>query len=277
MKAFMFPGQGSQKKGMGAEYFDTFAALVAEADDILGYSLKALCLEDANEQLNNTAFTQPALFCINHFHFLAKGETADYYLGHSLGEYNALLAAGIISFTDGLKLVQERGRLMSEVKNGGMSAIIGLAQNQLEDLLQDYASIDLANINAPNQIVVSGPAEDLGPLEEACKAAGASMAIRLNVSGAFHSRYLKTVADQFHNSLQTAKFSIATVPVISNVSADIYPNENQAQLLEQQIYSSVQWVKSIHKLKDLGVSEFTEVGPGRVLGGLLRHIERALK
>lgn len=274
MKAFMFPGQGSQKKGMGAEYFDTFPALVAQADSLLGYSLKTLCLEDTQDQLNNTAFTQPALFCINHFHFLATGETADYYLGHSLGEYNALVAAGILSFADGLKLVQERGRLMSEVKNGGMSAIIGLAQNQLETLLQEHPSIDLANINAPNQIVVSGPAEDLAALEEDCKTAGATMAIRLKVSGAFHSRYLKSVAQHFAHSLQSTSFLPATVPVISNVTADVYSND-PAQLLEQQIYSSVQWVKSIQKLKELGVSEFTEVGPGRVLGGLLRHIERA--
>ena len=275
MKAYMFPGQGSQKIGMGAELFDKFSDLVDEADKILGYSLKTLCLEDPNKNLGNTAFTQPALFCVNHFHFLSLNSSADYYLGHSLGEYNALVASECLSFSEGLQLVKERGRLMSEVKDGGMSAIIGLSQTKLEAILSHHPSIDLANINAPSQIVVSGPVADLSALEEACKEAGASMAVRLNVSGSFHSRYLKDVAESFSSTLKQAHFSHTKNPVISNVTALPYPNTNADELLYKQIFSSVQWVKSIHFLQENGVDEYIEVGPGRVLKGLLRHIERA--
>lgn len=162
MITFMFPGQGSQKKGMGGELFDEFDTLTKKADDILGYSIKELCLQDPRRELNDTQFTQPALYVVNAFSFLKKiretGNKPDFVIGHSLGEFNALLAANCFDFEDGLRIVQKRGELMSKARNGSMAAIVNGTRQQIEDILSsnNLTNIDFANYNTHSQFVISG-------------------------------------------------------------------------------------------------------------------------
>src|SRR5690606_1967980 len=199
MRTFVFPGQGSQSKGMGADLFDQvpeFVAAEAEIDALLGYSIRELCLNDPENQLNLTQFTQPALYVINALHYFkckAEGQQADYLAGHSLGEYNALLAGGAFDFVTGLKLVQKRGELMGQAKDGGMAAIIGLTADQIRAVLADNADlsgIDVANCNSPTQTVISGPVPELESGQAVFKEAGAKLYKVLPVSAAFHSRYM---------------------------------------------------------------------------------------
>ena len=171
MKVFMFPGQGSQKKGMGGDLFDQFPEITRTADEILGYSIKQLCLEDPDKQLGLTQFTQPALYVVNALTFMKRsqdGETPDFVVGHSLGEFNALLAAGVYDFETGLRLVKERGRLMSEAKGGGMAAVVGMQEPAVRDMIaaQGADQVDIANLNSPTQIVLSGPTDEIARLRE---------------------------------------------------------------------------------------------------------------
>lgn len=165
MKVYVFPGQGSQSKGMGQGLFDKYPELTSKADKILGYSIKKLCLEDPDENLRYTQYTQPAIYTVNALMYLNKiaktGEKPSFVVGHSLGEYNALYAAGVIDFETGLKIVKKRGELMSRAKGGGMAAVIGLREEEVRDVLKENGieSIDIANINSCSQIVISGPKE----------------------------------------------------------------------------------------------------------------------
>ncbi|MCH2176666.1 MAG: ACP S-malonyltransferase [Lentisphaeria bacterium] len=273
----MFPGQGSQKVGMGAELFDRFADLTAQADEVLGYSIKELCTEDPNGLINNTQYTQPALYTVNAFTFLAKqedeGYAPDVAIGHSLGEYDALFAAGAFDFITGLKMVKVRGELMSKATGGGMAAIIGMDGDAVTKLLADLSldSIDLANLNAPNQTVISGIKEDIVKAEPLIKDAGAKRCVVLPVSGAFHSRYMKEAADKFYNEIKDLPFNDLKIPVIANSTAAAYENGKVAETLTAQVFSSVRWVETISQLKGDDVN-FMECGPGRVLAGLLRYI-----
>lgn len=191
MTIYMFPGQGSQTKGMGIELFSYFSEQIKQADEILGYSVKELCLDDPQQQLNNTEYTQPALYIVEALSFLARVSEEpppNYLIGHSLGEYAALFAAGAFDFGTGLKLVKKRGELMAKATGGGMLAVINLAEDRIKSLLQthDLDSIDFANFNSPKQIVLSGPAADIAKANEIL-AQEALMCLPLKVSGAFHS------------------------------------------------------------------------------------------
>ena len=276
--AYVFPGQGSQKKGMGAELFEKFPELVASADEVLGYSIVELCTEDPREELNKTQFTQPALYVVNALTYLDKinsGEAAPAYLaGHSLGEYNALFAAGAYDFVTGLKLVQKRGEIMSKVEGGGMAAVLGMSAEQIAEVLSGNGAgaIDVANFNSPAQTVLSGMKDDIVAAEGAFKDAGAKRYVVLPVSGAFHSRYMEAPREEFRSFVNSFEFGEIKTPVISNFEADLYDSSRIADLLCSQIAGSVRWVESVNKMKDLGVEEFVECGPGRVLAGLIRQI-----
>lgn len=283
MIAFVFPGQGSQKIGMGNDLFDQFGDLCLKADQVLGYSIKSLCLQDSQQQLNQTQFTQPALYVVNALTYLKKikesGQRPSFLAGHSLGEYNTLFAAGAFDFETGLHLVQKRGELMSQMKGGGMAAVIGLNEERIIDILKQngLSGIDIANFNSPSQIVISGPEADIQRAKPAFGSSGARMYIPLKVSGAFHSRYMKPVQEKFAEFLSSFQFSSLKTPVISNVEAKPYPSDRIKDLLANQLTHSVKWTESIQFLMKEGVQEFQEIGPGNVLTGLIRNIQKESK
>ena len=286
MIAFVFPGQGSQKRGMGQGLFDEvseYASVEKDVDAILGYSMRELCLEDAGDRLKETQFTQPSLYVVNALHYhkaIAEGARPDYLAGHSLGEYNALLAAGVYDFLTGLRLVKKRGELMSQARNGGMGAVIGLDADAIVRVIADSGlnGIDVANFNSPAQTVVSGPVDEIqraGPLFEA---AGARMFMPLPVSAAFHSRYMADAAKAFADFLAPMTFSAPEVPVVANVTAQPYPTADAStstkSLLVDQITHSVQWTQSVRYLIANGVAQFSEMGPGNVLARLVQQIQK---
>lgn len=286
MIALVFPGQGSQKKGMGQGLFDEvreYAAVEREVDSILGYSMRKLCLEDPENKLKETQFTQPSLYVVNALYYykaIAEGVAPAYLAGHSLGEYNALLAAGVFDFVTGLRLVKKRGELMSQAKNGGMAAVIGLASAGIAATIRENAlsSIDVANFNTPSQTVVSGPVDEIRRAGPFFEKAGAQMYIPLQVSAAFHSRYMADASQAFGEFLAPLSFAAPKIPVISNVSAEPYPAENASEavksLLTRQITNSVQWTQSIRYLIGRGVTQFRETGPGNVLTRMVQQIEQ---
>jgi malonyl CoA-acyl carrier protein transacylase len=286
MIAFIFPGQGSQKRGMGQGLFDEtpqYAEVEKEVDTVLGYSLRKLCLEDADNRLKETQFTQPCLYVVNALHYykaVSQGARPDYLAGHSLGEYNALLAAGVFDFLTGLRLVQKRGDLMSRAKNGGMAAVIGLGAGVVAEVIEEngLASIDVANFNTPSQTVVSGPIEDIRRAGPFFEKAGARIYMPLQVSAAFHSRYMADAAKAFADFLAPMSFAAPKTPVIANVTAQPYPTDNASEpiksLLVDQMAHSVQWTQSIRFLIRQGVTQFSEMGPGNVLTRSVQQIQQ---
>jgi malonyl CoA-acyl carrier protein transacylase len=280
MPVYIFPGQGSQVKGMGAELFEYFPALLAQADMILGYSLKELCLEDHHNQLNQTQYTQPALYTINAFNYFKRINTGakrpDYVAGHSLGEYNALLAADVFDFATGLRLVQKRGELMSKAQGGGMAAILGLEASQVLKILQELAitEVVIANYNSHTQMVISGPQASVQTAQVAFEQAGA-MVMPLKVSGAFHSPLMQQAKDEFTDFLSHFNFNEPSVPVIANLTARPYGDKDIKHLLASQITGSVRWCDTIEYLLNQGEESFEEIGPGRVLTGLVKRIRQA--
>jgi trans-AT polyketide synthase, acyltransferase and oxidoreductase domains len=280
LQAYVFPGQGSQKKGMGEGLFEQFKDLTEKADAILGYSIKNLCLNDTDNNLVKTQYTQPALFVVNALSYLKQiGEVSkkpDYLAGHSLGEYNALFASGALDFETGLKLVVKRGDLMSKAKDGGMAAVIGMKEEKIKEVIvaNGLNKIDIANFNSPSQIVISGPKNDVINAKSIFESAGCSTYIVLNVSGAFHSRLMEGAREEFEKFLNQFKFSDLNIPVISNVMARNYTKNSILSLLANQITHSVKWSESICYLMGKGVTEFKEIGPGNVLTGMINKIKK---
>ncbi len=266
---------------MGADLFDTAPEELAAADAILGWSVRDLCLRDPEQKLNQTAWTQPALYVVNALAFLKsvreKHVRPDMVAGHSLGEYNALFAAGAFDFVTGLRLVQRRGALMGEAKGGGMAAVIGLTPDRVASVLRSAGldSIDLANLNAPDQCVISGPATAFDAAEPVFLEAGAQHFKRLPVSAAFHSRYMRDAAREFASYLEDFVLSTPRIPVISNAEAKPYPAGALKRLLVEQITSSVRWSDSVRYLLAQDNATIEEVGPGRVLTALVAKVRRA--
>jgi malonyl CoA-acyl carrier protein transacylase len=266
---------------MGAELFDRYADWTADADRVLGYSIRALCLEDSRGELGQTAFTQPALFVVNAMSYRARidaGRPApDFLAGHSLGEYNALLAAGVFDFATGLRLVRARGALMGRVTGGGMAAIIGLEPDRIVRLLGTSDAgqrVDVANFNSFEQTVIAGRQDDLAEVRPVLQEAGARV-IPLKVSAPFHSRYMSEAMAEFEAELAPVRFAPPAIPVVANVTAAPYDPVHVRETLARQIGHSVRWLDSVLYLLDHGVTEFEEVGPGRVLSGLVARIREA--
>ncbi len=282
-KITLFPGQGSQKVGMGAELFAKFPRELAHADDILGWSVEKLCREDPDKRLDQTDTTQPALFVVNALTYLDRqrggAPRPDFVAGHSLGEYDALFAADAFDFATGLRLVKKRGELMARAKGGGMAAVIGLPLARVKEVLSDprFSRLDIANLNAPTQAVVSGPVEEVTAVKEVFEAAGAQLVVQLKVSAAFHSRAMADAAAEFRRFISPVEFRPLTIPVISNVTAQPYGPGETLDLLARQISSPVRWFESMQFLLGQPSPEFAESGPGAVLTGLLRQIRAAAK
>ncbi|MCX2924135.1 ACP S-malonyltransferase [Streptomyces sp. NEAU-W12] len=278
MKTYVFPGQGSQKKTMGGTLFDEFESLTRAADSILGYSIKELCLEDPDNRLNRTEFTQPALYVVNalsYYKKLQESERPDFLAGHSLGEFNALLAAECFSFETGLRLVRKRGELMARAQEGAMAAVLNASAQEIRTILDDngLTSIDLANFNSASQIVISGPPEDIKAAKPLFQS-GKHLFAPLNTSGAFHSRYMEPARQEFSRFLDTVTFSPQKVPVISNVTARPYEDHRAKELLAGQLTGAVRWSDSVQYLLGLGEMEFKELGHGNVLTKLINKIRR---
>ena len=286
MIAFVFPGQGSQKRGMGDGLFDEvreYRSVEKDVDALLGYSMRKLCIEDSENRLRSTQYTQPSLYVVNALYYyraLERGERPAYVAGHSLGEYNALLAAGVFDFLTGLRLVQKRGELMSRAQNGGMGAIVGLSADAVKTVIKDreLTAIDVANFNSPSQVVISGPADKIKLLGPVFEQAGAQMYMSLPVSAAFHSRYMVDAGKAFAEFLSPMSFGAPKIPVVANVTGQLYPNgasDSVKVLLVDQITQSVQWTQSMRFLLQQGVSDIKEVGPGNVLTRLVQQIKNA--
>ncbi|SYX83880.1 ACP S-malonyltransferase [Paenibacillus alvei] len=280
MRAYVFPGQGSQAKGMGGELFDRFPEITSQADAILGYSIKELCLEDPRGNLNRTDFTQPALYTVNALMYLKAVEDAgtkpNLLAGHSLGEYNALYAAGAFDFATGLKLVKKRGELMSQAVGGGMAAVIGLDADAVNLVLKQnpqLESIDIANYNSSKQFVIAGKKEDISQAQPVFEMKGARY-VPLKVSGAFHSRYMSEARDQFERYIQMFEFTAPNIPVIANVSARPYRTSELKSNLSKQITHAVKWCETIQVLLGFDSIEIKEIGPGIVLSGLTNKIRQ---
>lgn len=280
MKTYMFPGQGSQARGMGGDLFDAYPELTAKADAVLGYSIKELCLEDPRRELGKTQFTQPALYVVNALSYYKKiqdtGETPDYLAGHSLGEFNALLAAECFDFETGLKLVKKRGELMSQATQGAMAAIVNATREQIEAVLKEkgLGNVDIANCNTPLQIVISGPADDIAACQEIFQF-DRVMYVPLNTSGAFHSRVMIPAKQKFETFLKKRKFSQPKIPVIANLTAKPYPDGAVVEYLSKQISSTVLWSDTIHHLMSLSdAMEFVEIGHGDVLAKMILKIRQ---
>jgi trans-AT polyketide synthase/acyltransferase/oxidoreductase domain-containing protein len=264
---------------MGEKLFSRFSAQVAEADEVLGYSVTELCLRDPMKQLDQTRFTQPALFVVNALTYLDRlvqtGELPHYVAGHSLGEYDALFAAGVFDFKTGVRLVQERARLMSRESGGAMAAVVGLSVEQIRRVLTEAGllGIDIANLNSTNQTVISGPEQEIVVSQSSLEKAGAQLFKRLAVSAAFHSRYMVRSQQNFVTFLQQIPLAEPRIPVVSNVSARPHILSELKEKLASQITQSVRWTESMEWLLQQPEAEFVEIGPGNVLTGLVRRIQ----
>ena len=284
--AVLFPGQGSQLVGMGQDLYERYEEvrrMYELASDVLKLNLSAVCFEGPDEQLAQTRITQPAIFV----HSVAawqllrdRGFEPTVAAGHSLGEYSALVASGFLDFEQGLELVALRGELMQaagEKAAGAMAAVIGMADEDIVRICEDDGGVVVpANFNAPGQVVISGEVAAVERVMASAKGAKARMVKKLNVSGAFHSPLMEYATESMKEKLAGARIAAGRIPLVANVSAQCENDpESVRDLLVRQITSPVRWTESIRAIIDTGVTSFVEVGPGNVLCGLMRRIERS--
>ena len=289
MVALIFPGQGAHYVGMGKDIYEAFKeskAVFDRADEILGFPLTKLCFEGPIEELTKTINCQPAILTTSIAAFEAfktafssQLSAVSYTAGLSLGEYSALVASRALSFEDGLRLVRKRSELMEETAKkhpGKMSAILGLGRKELEEICHN-SSCEIANLNCPAQVVISGKVEAVDKAKEEALSKGAKRALDLEVSGAFHSSLMREAAVNFSNFLKNFNLGPGSIPVISNVTARPQQEKEEiAQNLIKQIFSPVLWEDSIKFMAAQGVKTFYEIGPGNVLKGLIRKINPEL-
>jgi [acyl-carrier-protein] S-malonyltransferase len=287
--AFVFPGQASQYPGMGKELADKYPvarAVFDEADKALGFSISQMCFSGSEEDLKQTANTQPAILTCSVAIYRVleeKGITPDFVAGHSLGEYSALVAAGSLKFSDAVKIVYKRGKYMQEAVPAGlgaMAAIMGLSHAVVMDACKRAADDQVcspANLNSPEQTVISGHAEAIKRAVEIASQLGAKRAVILPVSAPFHCALMMPAQEKLEKDLRKTGFVPLRVPLVTNVDADTETSGDEARdALIRQVTMPVRWEESVRELIDEGVNTFVEVGPSRVLTGLLRQIERSV-
>ncbi len=288
--AYIFPGQGSQAAGMGKDIYTNYAsarAVFDEADRALGFPLSALCFEGPEDELTKTVNVQPAILTVSIAYLRAARELSgtslpspDFVAGHSLGQYSALVAAGVLSLGEAVRLVRERGRLMYEAGQatpGGMLAVIGSDEETVRKVCAATGA-QISNINSPGQIVVSGKVSVLDEFKKLAPQHGIRRAIPLKVSGAFHSDLMKPAVEGLKKAISGCNFRQADVPVVSNVTAEIITSaEAIKKELVDQITNCVQWQRSIENMIDRGVNAFYEIGYGQVVGGLVKRINSEVK
>ncbi len=278
MRACVFPGQGAQKKGMGADLFPKYPEYVALADELLGFSVEEFCAKGEGKWFFRTKFIQPIMYIVcalSYLDWLQTEGPPDFLAGHSVGELSALFASGAFDFETGLRIVKSRGELMDGVRGGGMAAVIGANEDTIREILQEKGlnTIDIANYNTPTQYVISGPIDDIYTAEDVFDSdPRIGSIVVLRVSGAFHSRYMEPVSREFYEILDQFSFSPLKIPVIANRTARPYIDSDIKRMLAEQLCNPVLWTESVKYMLNVGVKDFFQCGPGHATIGLVNKI-----
>lgn len=286
--AFLFPGQGAQAVGMGkdvAESSNSAKSVYETADSVLGKSVSTLCFEGPEDSLKQTVNTQPCIVTTSIALLEALKEgldiVPDYVAGHSLGEYCAMYTSGVMSLENTLKAIQKRADLMSATKSGSMAAVLNASEEQLKAGLEEGSKVgyvDVANYNSPAQVVITGAEDAVKAASDYMVANGVRRVVPLAVSGAFHSKFMENAGKEFAEFVSNLDLNNASIPVITNVDAEITTNSEDFRVkMPKQIYSSVHWTQTIEKMIAEGVDTFVEIGPGKVLAGLNKKISSEIK